>query len=636
MLLLAIAGMPAAPSTADDHVEIGTKVYPKSRDIEFVDSLSKPINVDDIELPLEVSRIDGATLHVNDPNLKSAAIFGRSNKPAIGTIMQQDVVPANDAVHYFTEHINREPDNAYNYYCRSRAFENERQFGKAIDDAVKSFSKNVGIKQNERNYTNLLRLQEYHGIASSDADSRVLNSLANVKSRMQEAARLIEAAKRFSPKHGATVERLVALNKDLKTADIDDLEKFYDSLLSARDKGMRTADNANPDGGKSPREIEHAIVVRGAALAKLEPVLEAIIDGGSKSVQDDLHLIQRLLLDVFRRKDFRILGGMSELAMRFIKAERTALIETAMKSGVKVPEGANELLNREIRNAIATTVSSNDQNSDSSQILQVADDRTGEIWIESLDSLLGFPLAANPPALTESPTITKAPKTQSESPADDIKEERFRFDVLASVNGDHPRLSIDSIAILMRGRPFTLEDMRASHIIPWRMRNTFWTTIVMKDSESLRQTLRPKWKIAFHELAVARCEQGLKWKDEKNYAQGIIAYQDAIRLDSECAVAYDRLAWIGATCSDVRFRDGKQAVEYAMKACELSKWKDGRNIETLAAACAESGDFDQALEYQTQFIDANSDGDKADFRSQLRLYEAKRAYHEGRRVDPNQ
>ncbi|HQX53041.1 MAG TPA: hypothetical protein PLR25_24185, partial [Planctomycetaceae bacterium] len=57
MLLLAIAGMPAAPSTADDHVEIGTKVYPKSRDIEFVDSLSKPINVDDIELPLEVSRI---------------------------------------------------------------------------------------------------------------------------------------------------------------------------------------------------------------------------------------------------------------------------------------------------------------------------------------------------------------------------------------------------------------------------------------------------------------------------------------------------------------------------------------------------------------------------------------------------
>jgi hypothetical protein len=44
-------------------------------------------------------------------------------------------------------------------------------------------------------------------------------------------------------------------------------------------------------------------------------------------------------------------------------------------------------------------------------------------------------------------------------------------------------------------------------------------------------------------------------------------------------------------------------VEYATKACELSEWKNAHFIGTLAAAYAETGDFDISIKYQKQAMD---------------------------------
>ena len=75
-------------------------------------------------------------------------------------------------------------------------------------------------------------------------------------------------------------------------------------------------------------------------------------------------------------------------------------------------------------------------------------------------------------------------------------------------------------------------------------------------------------------------------------------YRQSIRLDPDDAASYDGLAWIEAASPDASLRDARQAVLDAEHACELADWKDAGFIDTLAAACAESGDFKRAIEYE--------------------------------------
>jgi len=57
----------------------------------------------------------------------------------------------------------------------------------------------------------------------------------------------------------------------------------------------------------------------------------------------------------------------------------------------------------------------------------------------------------------------------------------------------------------------------------------------------------------------------------------------------------EAMALLLATCPDERLRDGKQAVEYAAKACSLTSERDWVCLDTLGAAQAEAGDFGSAV-----------------------------------------
>ena len=93
--------------------------------------------------------------------------------------------------------------------------------------------------------------------------------------------------------------------------------------------------------------------------------------------------------------------------------------------------------------------------------------------------------------------------------------------------------------------------------------------------------------------------------------------------------ALNSLAWLRATCPEARVRNGKEAVEFATKACELSQWKNGSNIDTLAAAYAEAGDFDQAVKYQREVIQmSRSWTNDSKIKQRLALYEQHKAYRE--------
>ncbi len=88
------------------------------------------------------------------------------------------------------------------------------------------------------------------------------------------------------------------------------------------------------------------------------------------------------------------------------------------------------------------------------------------------------------------------------------------------------------------------------------------------------------------------------------YADALQHYEAAIsldpdRLDSE---VYVFAAWLLATCPLAALRNGRRAVEYATKACEITDWNEPWEMAALAAAYAETRDFPNAIEYQMKAI----------------------------------
>ena len=110
-------------------------------------------------------------------------------------------------------------------------------------------------------------------------------------------------------------------------------------------------------------------------------------------------------------------------------------------------------------------------------------------------------------------------------------------------------------------------------------------------------------------------------------------YQEALWLRPDWPEALGALARIRAIHPDPKYRDGAAAVDLAGRAYELAKNRLPQAADTLAAACAESGRFDDAVDYQERAIaEAKMHGQDAQakqFEQRLLLYRAGRPYREG-------
>jgi tetratricopeptide (TPR) repeat protein len=107
--------------------------------------------------------------------------------------------------------------------------------------------------------------------------------------------------------------------------------------------------------------------------------------------------------------------------------------------------------------------------------------------------------------------------------------------------------------------------------------------------------LNPKFMPAY----IARANV---WKQIRRFDRAIQEFSDLIRLDSQDPVPHLTLARMLATSHEDQYRNGKWALEEATRACELSHWIDPDAYDTLAAACAETGDFASAVRWQNLAI----------------------------------
>ncbi len=89
------------------------------------------------------------------------------------------------------------------------------------------------------------------------------------------------------------------------------------------------------------------------------------------------------------------------------------------------------------------------------------------------------------------------------------------------------------------------------------------------------------------------------------YAEALKEYDYLISLHPRnvtLARALSDRAWFRATCPNASFRNGQQAVKDAKAACSIMVWQDEHMIDTLAAAYAETGDFNSAVQYVSQAL----------------------------------
>jgi tetratricopeptide (TPR) repeat protein len=115
------------------------------------------------------------------------------------------------------------------------------------------------------------------------------------------------------------------------------------------------------------------------------------------------------------------------------------------------------------------------------------------------------------------------------------------------------------------------------------------------------------------------------------YALALADYKQATASGGTIESNAKPLAWLLATCPDPKFRNGAEAIIEATKECDRKGYEDSGRLDTLAAAYAEAGKFDEAANYQRWAASLHDDKDpewQTQLESRLDLYLRRQPYRE--------
>lgn len=120
--------------------------------------------------------------------------------------------------------------------------------------------------------------------------------------------------------------------------------------------------------------------------------------------------------------------------------------------------------------------------------------------------------------------------------------------------------------------------------------------------------------------ALAKLSAAKKLEAAGEFDKALEKADELIAETPDAAPLHNYKAWLLATCKVDSARNGKLAVEHALRACELDE--SPSNIDTLAAAYAEAGNFEAAVEKISQAIELTRDS------AQKLRFEARRSFYQ--------
>lgn len=132
--------------------------------------------------------------------------------------------------------------------------------------------------------------------------------------------------------------------------------------------------------------------------------------------------------------------------------------------------------------------------------------------------------------------------------------------------------------------------------------------------------------------AISLVERGETYAELADSESADLDFRTAMEVDPDCAEAYRGAAWLMATCSQAKYRNGKFAVEFGERAMGLAQAQQKHDFtyyDTLAAAYANVGRFDDAQQMLQKAIPRAPQADAAAMKRRLALYAKERPFRQG-------
>jgi tetratricopeptide (TPR) repeat protein len=125
---------------------------------------------------------------------------------------------------------------------------------------------------------------------------------------------------------------------------------------------------------------------------------------------------------------------------------------------------------------------------------------------------------------------------------------------------------------------------------------------------------------------------GIAYSRLGKYEPAIQNWTKVAELKPDNADALNNLAWLLATAGNTSAQDADKAIKLAQRACELTGHKDAGLLDTLAAAYAAGGRFDDAVTTASQAVDAVKATDKelnvSEIQERIKLYQTGQRYRQ--------